>query len=99
MMNSKDIVYAASFDALKAGTIEARGTFSVNGDVFTFESDDICGTQPGVYRLTARTAKRDYRLRGSKKSVGSDAWSFWNGCPEDIPMSTALNKALMPAKR
>lgn len=50
--------YATTLDALKAGTLEAHGTFRVEGDEFSFVSDNICGDRIGVYLLQTKTENK-----------------------------------------
>lgn len=47
--------YAVTRSALSAGRLDAEGTFRLEGDAFTFESDKVCGKQKGVYRLQTKT--------------------------------------------
>jgi hypothetical protein len=50
--------FAESRDALSSGRLDSQGTYSAKGNVFTFESENLCGKQRGVYRLKAKTANK-----------------------------------------
>ena len=50
--------YATTLDALRAGNLEAFGKFKVEGDEFTFVSDNFCGDKIGIYRLIMKTENK-----------------------------------------
>jgi sugar lactone lactonase YvrE len=50
--------YAESLPDIRGGTYQVTGTYNVEGDLFTFVTDTVCGNRTGVYQLTRRSEEQ-----------------------------------------
>ena len=72
--------FATTLNALKAGTLYAQGTISVEGDELTI-LDDICGSLIGVYRLETKAENKLTFTQVKEECVGRRRLPFLERIP------------------